>query len=491
MQQMELLELVKNKAERRKRKPIEEKKNVCMNNQEYFDEYFKIFTKIFERYELYESLSKVKSEKITAERKINSFNQSIKTDLEALQKNTELSKKNNIDLFIEEAAKKYNLNEKEKNILLFSICYEVRNSKHIEKTAMEIINMTDPFCPVSEKMQQILYFSDESPLIKYGMLSVDARRIRNAASGYSVNNSFMKVVAKALSGELVKWEGYNEERETDEEHKELQEVGYVRDANYMLSNVILKEEVKEKMRFFLESNGNEAFNKYNISKKIKNGKGLIFLFYGPPGTGKSMLAEAVASHFGKKILELEVPKILNRWVGDTEKSIYRFFETAKKNDFIIVINEADTLLYNRGYATQEHDIKFVNVMLNELEKYEGVAILTTNMDMLLDPALERRISFKLKFDLPTQKERENIWRELIPLDMVLSNDIDFQYMAEKYKFAGGNIKNAILNAIRRMGQNKEECMTMDMLVFGADIEKEGMFTNNNKQGRVIEGFSGG
>jgi SpoVK/Ycf46/Vps4 family AAA+-type ATPase len=158
------------------------------------------------------------------------------------------------------------------------------------------------------------------------------------------------------------------------------------------------------------------------------------------------------------------------------------FRQAKKNDLVIVLDECDTLLYNRGFASQEHDIRFVNIMLGELERFEGVAILTTNMDSLLDPALERRIALKIKFELPDQKTRQEIWRSHISRETEIDKDVDFERLAKSYEFSGGSIKNAVLNAFRKLIQSQTKKLTMGILIYGADIEMEGMFaTNANKK----------
>lgn len=126
-------------------------------------------------------------------------------------------------------------------------------------------------------------------------------------------------------------------------------------------------------------------------------------------------------------------------------------------------------------------------MLQELERYEGVIILTTNMDVLLDPALERRIALKIKFEAPEQALQAEIWKAHIPESITLSGDIDFKLLAKRYDFPGGNIKNSVLNAIRKISSEKRTTLTMADLVFGADMEKDGMFYK--KQERKIVGFA--
>lgn len=238
---------------------------------------------------------------------------------------------------------------------------------------------------------------------------------------------------------------------------------------------------------FLDGCKDNAFEKFGISKTIKKGIGTTFLFYGLPGSGKSMMAEAIASYVNKKVLAVDYPKITSQWFGETDKRIAAIFSQARKKDLVIVLDEADTLLYSRGYAVQEHDIRFVNEMLQELERFQGIAILTTNMHTLLDPALERRISLKIKFELPDQKIRQDIWKSHIPREVEVDPGVDFERLARNYEFSGGNIKNAVLNAFRKLIQSQTKNLTMEMLVCGADIEKEGMYSS--KANKRFIGFS--
>ena len=251
------------------------------------------------------------------------------------------------------------------------------------------------------------------------------------------------------------------------------DIGFIKTPEHKLSGIALPETVKEKLIFFLED-----YIAQEVSGQKDNDqprRGISFLFYGPPGTGKSLTAEAIAAYLGRSLLVVEFPKITSRWFGDTDKNISQMFKTAANNDTVLCLDEADSLLYNRSYAGQEHDIRFVNVMLQEVERFKGVIILTTNMDVLLDPALERRISLRIKFENPDEDLRREIWRLSIPPAIEIARDIDFDRLARQYDFSGGYIKNAVDNALRRMRQAKRQVLEMADLSFGADMEKEGLF----------------
>ncbi len=226
---------------------------------------------------------------------------------------------------------------------------------------------------------------------------------------------------------------------------------------------------------------NKKIDQLDLHKKIKQVKSLVFLFYGPPGTGKTMLAEAVSSYLKKKLLVVESPKIIGSWVGETEKNIAKIFQNAKQKDLVICLDEADTLLANRKFSRQDFEIRFVNVMLQEIERFEGAAILTTNMETLLDPALERRVTLKVKFELPDVKLREIIWISHIPKKVTLASDVDFFILAQEFELSGGYIKNAVLNAIRKIASENRKILTMEDLLFGARLEKDGLFAKENKQ----------
>jgi SpoVK/Ycf46/Vps4 family AAA+-type ATPase len=193
-----------------------------------------------------------------------------------------------------------------------------------------------------------------------------------------------------------------------------------------------------------------------------------------------MLAEAVAAKLKKKLLIVEFPKLTSRWYGETDKALSKIFTEAKKNNLVVCIDEADTLLYNRNFAAQEHDIRFVNIMLQEIENFAGEMILTTNMDNLLDPALERRVTLKVNFELPDEKMRAQIWRSLIPDKVTIAEGIDFLVLANQFSLSGGYIKNAVLHAMRRLASEGRNTLTKDDLLFGARLEQEGIFVKESK-----------
>jgi SpoVK/Ycf46/Vps4 family AAA+-type ATPase len=332
---------------------------------------------------------------------------------------------------------------------------------------------------VLSRMAYFKYFSSNAALFENSLLYRDGRKnLCSARMEISLSNTALKLLSEGLNGEKMEFDGQKKELSSDFDSVG---VGYVKDPEYTMDDVLLKDDIKDKVKLFLDAFRDNKLEAIGIKERIKKGLGTVFLFYGPPGTGKSMLAEAIAKYVNKKILMVEYPKIMERWVGATDKNISNIFKVAEKDSLVVVLDEADTLFYNRAFAFQEHDIRFVNEMLQELERFNGMIILTTNMTELLDQALERRVSLKVKFENPNKEARFKIWQSHLPKKLKVSDDVDFNFLANKYDFAGGNIKNAVLNAIRKMVSRNDDTLLMQDLIFGADMEKDGMYSALHKE----------
>jgi AAA+ superfamily predicted ATPase len=384
----------------------------------------------------------------------------------------------------EEMSEHYGLDLFERKVLLFFLYLEFCQIGKNVCSEDELLGIFDLEPSVIFRMKNMRHFNHDMPLLKNQVIYRDFKRVMASAKAeYALSNKAIGIFSRLVSGEAVEW-GPADALDQD---ASFDNVGCVKTPECTLNDIVLKSEIKEKITLFLDAFRDSTFEKLGVAGKIKKGTGLNFLFYGPPGTGKSMLAEAIAAYLGKRILIVEASKIMDRWVGATDKNISSIFRQAKQGDFVVILDEADSLLYSRSYADHEHDIRFVNVMLQELERYQGVIVLTTNMDILLDQALERRLALKVQFEAPDKKMLADIWKVHIPGNVALAGDVDFNELARRYDFTGGNIKNAILNSMRRIGSRKDNNLTMEDLIFGADLEKEGMFTK--KKDRSIKGFS--
>ena len=199
---------------------------------------------------------------------------------------------------------------------------------------------------------------------------------------------------------------------------------------------------------------------------------MVMLFYGPPGTGKSLTAKAFAGTLGLKVISVNIPEVFSKWWGETEHNIVRAFSQANRTSAVLVLDEADSLVYKRTTDNdRQHYNSHVNVMLTEIEKFNGILIMTTNFADNLDPALERRIDIKIEFHRPEAEERVRIWMELVPARMPLADDIDFERLGTDYELSGGEIHNVIKNAARLAVTRKHEKVQLEDLISSIEMER--------------------
>ena len=180
---------------------------------------------------------------------------------------------------------------------------------------------------------------------------------------------------------------------------------------------------------------------------VPYGRGVTLLFSGPPGVGKTACAEATASRLRRDIIVADYAELQSCWVGQTEKNIVRIFRQAADDDAVLFWDEADGMFFDRDGASRSFEVRDVNVLLQELERFNGLCILSTNRKPTLDKALERRIAIKIEFEPPDRARRLEIWTVLIPAKLPLATDVSTANLAE-HELTGGEIKNVVLNAAR-------------------------------------------
>jgi SpoVK/Ycf46/Vps4 family AAA+-type ATPase len=175
------------------------------------------------------------------------------------------------------------------------------------------------------------------------------------------------------------------------------------------------------------------------------------LFYGEPGTGKTLTAEAIAGELNRPLLVASIPAVLSKWVGQTESNLARLFERAQKQEAVLFLDEADSLLMERGAGrASRHDDAAVNVLLELIERHDGVTLLATNRPERLDRALARRLAYRLQFALPGAEERAAIWRGLLPDTVPVEGALDFVALGRVFELSGALIKNAVFKAAFRV-----------------------------------------
>ena len=195
---------------------------------------------------------------------------------------------------------------------------------------------------------------------------------------------------------------------------------------------------------------NLIFRDWGLGERHPTGTALAFNFAGPSGTGKTICAEAIAHHLGKRLLLVRYAELESMWFGETPKNVAAIFRMAEEEDAVLFFDEADAIAARRStdvsQSMQRETNTTVNVMLQELERFDGVVIFATNLAANFDPAFERRIRTHVLFELPDSAEREAIWRVQLHRRTPLADDVDFRALAERYAVSGGDIRNAVLKA---------------------------------------------
>ncbi len=225
----------------------------------------------------------------------------------------------------------------------------------------------------------------------------------------------------------------------------------VQTPRHSLSDLVLSDELQSQVRHVIHfaENRDLILDEWGYADSHGRTGQSTILFAGPPGTGKTMAAHAVAAALEKQVLVVSYPEIVSKWVGDTEKNLLALFEEARQSDAVLVFDEADAMFYTRVEVSSATDQSFnreVNVLLQEMERHEGVLILTTNRAEALDPAFERRIAVRALFPMPDAEARREIWRRHIPERAPLGPDVDLHALAKEFAFSGGHIKNACMRA---------------------------------------------
>lgn len=172
----------------------------------------------------------------------------------------------------------------------------------------------------------------------------------------------------------------------------------------------------------------------------------MLLFSGPPGTGKTFTAEAVAGELGRSLCRLRIEEAISKWRGVGEKRTVAAFREAQEHGDVLLLDEVDALLSSRTEGMKNWEVSEINVFLQELERFTGVVILTTNRAESLDPALERRVTARVEFGIPTVADRLLLWKLNLPPRAPLAGDVDLPRLAASYPLTG-----AVIRTVCRLG----------------------------------------
>jgi hypothetical protein len=194
---------------------------------------------------------------------------------------------------------------------------------------------------------------------------------------------------------------------------------------------------------------NAVLEQSGFGKKLSTGKGIAVLFAGPSGTGKTMAAEVIANELGLDLFRIDLSSVVSKYIGETEKNLERIFAAATESNSVLLFDEADSLFGKRSVVNDAHD-RYANVeisyLLQRMEQYEGITILTSNLRGNIDEGFWRRLAFTVHFPFPDEATRLEIWRHIWPTEIQLDNDVELEALAHRFSLSGGNIRNIGLAA---------------------------------------------
>jgi hypothetical protein len=223
------------------------------------------------------------------------------------------------------------------------------------------------------------------------------------------------------------------------------------DPIFTLEQIVLPPDRKQQLYEIVDHVrlADRVLDEWKFREQLPYGRGVAALFFGSSGTGKTMAAMGIARQLGVQILRLDLARVISKYIGDTEKNLDRVFTDAQRSGAAILIDEADALFGKRSEVKDAHD-RYANIevayLLQRMEAYEGIAILTTNLRKNIDPAFMRRLRFVVDFPRPDAASREKIWRQCLPEQSHQVTDAGFNQLARRLDLTGGQIRQTTLRA---------------------------------------------
>ena len=325
-----------------------------------------------------------------------------------------------------------------------------------------------------------------------GLLGVDSdvQTVSDIASKFELTGFQIQAATKSafreslghwLDGEEIPspylWEAARRHSNT-----RLEQVAQVILTRHRREDLVLPSQQKEALEEICSrfNNAHVVYDDWGFLSGSLRGRGLNILFAGPSGTGKTMAAEVIAGELGIDLYKIDLSTVVSKYIGETEKNLDVVFREAEGSNAILLFDEADSIFGKRSEVKDAHD-RYANLevsyLLQKMEDYKGIAILTTNFRRNMDDAFLRRMHCSLEFPLPDEENRYEIWQRSMPSEAPTHFDLDLRFMAKQFKFTGGSIKNVAVGAAFYAAESSSE-IRMEHVIKAAKREFQ-------KQGRLI------
>jgi SpoVK/Ycf46/Vps4 family AAA+-type ATPase len=390
-------------------------------------------------------------------------------------------------IMIEDFFKSHNLNEQEQMLFLALLKEEYSGGDGTIRDMNSLINLVSSDDYEKIKFRSLL--EESSNLVSNGLVDYD--EVLTPFGGinrnfYIPDEILYKIshpTKKKTRTRKVKLETLIEEQDTFE----------LISTTKTLDDVILNEKTRETLDALLQQVDKKVYNRlkqWGIKDKKKNIEAKI-IFYGFAGTGKTLTALALAKSLKKQVLSFDCSKILSMYVGESEKNVRNIFDKYEeikhrsKTEPILLLNEADQFLSSRTTTSVSGSEKMhnqmQNIFLEQIERFDGILIATTNLLESLDKAFSRRFNYKIEFKKPNENERKLLWEKLLPENLPLSKEFDLSKLIS-HELTGGQIEMIIKNTAFKVAIQDEPLFTIGD--FEEQIQKElkGNFDSENKVG---------
>lgn len=414
----------------------------------------------------------------------------IKSKLQQLESRIEERvKATKIDIVVENIFKENELNQKEQIIFLALLKEEYAGefeSLRDMNTLVSLISFDD-----YEKIKNRALLEDGAKLIENEIIDYD--EMLNGFGG--VSRSFF--IHEEL---LQKIMHPNKDKKAKKIKLDMlineQDLFELVDPKTTLDDVVLTPKTRELLDNLLKQldrNVVRLLREWGIKEK-RNGIDAKIIFYGPPGTGKTMTALSLAKSMKKRVLSFDCSKILSKYVGESEQNVRKIFDTYRdlalktKSEPVLLLNEADQFLSARstdasGSAEKMHN-QMQNIFLEQIEKFNGMLIATTNLLENIDSAFSRRFDYKIAFEKPTFTQRLDLWRKLLPETAVYEENFSIEELA-KYKLSGGQIKLVLKNCALKVAVKEEPIFLMQDFIDTIERETKGVFGEEKSMGFLV------
>ncbi|ECH3552181.1 ATP-binding protein [Campylobacter coli] len=442
---------------------LEAKPRLNLDKKEAYGEYLEYLKDEFMRVELYERLSFIRS---------STYSDELKAQIKLYEKHIkERLKKSKFYNILADIFKEYSLEYKEQIIFLALLKeeYTLSNENSVSREMNSLLSLVSENDLEKHKNKSLL--QENAPLLNL----IEYDEYLNVFG--DISKSFF--ITDEILQRIINFEPKQNKKIKIENVLKEQDIFELIEPSIDINDIIMPQNTKELLENILKQQDKKVLERLN-SWGIKSNKNIEakIIFYGPAGTGKTMSALAMAKSMKKTVLSFDCSKILSKWVGESEQNVRKIFDTYKnivqtcKQSPILLLNEADQFLSTRVESSSGSDKmhnQMQNIFLEQIERFNGVIIATTNFLESLDSAFSRRFDYKIEFKKPDFKDRLKMWEKFLPRKASFEKAFDVNLLAN-YELSGAQILMVVKNTALKVAVTEDGVFKMQDFI--ESIQKE-------------------